>query len=418
MVTDSQKLCPELWEENNRLKSLLELGRVLANPQAPLDSKLARCVQALARLTQAESCSLMLVEEAGLVVRAANRPGLVGLATPLDQSSIATDVVRSGRAIYAKQVEESGFAEVCRQGDKHSYRTGSLISLPLWDGGKVVGVLNLADKAGEPYFSEQDAETAQGIAGEISRSVNFSALHAKLETAYQDLAEAQQAKDDLMHMIFHDMKAPVTAAKEVLGLLEASSGLQPEEKRHYLALARGDLEILWRRISNLLDLKRMEAGQFPLSPLPLNVADVARETVGRLFHLSKSQGVELVFEAKSEPRVVADEDLLERILTNLILNAAKYACLCKDQAKVALKLEVYENRARMEVSDNGPGVDPILGETIFERYVSDTARQGSTGLGLYFCRRAAALLGGEVGYHNLPQNGVVFHLDLPLDKEA
>jgi signal transduction histidine kinase len=418
MANDSQKLRLELYEENKRLKSLLELGQVLADPQEPLDGKLTRCVQLLARLTQAESCSLMLVENGELVVRAANCPGLVGLAAPLDQASIATDVVKSGQAIYAKQVAESGFAEIRRHNGKRTYRTGSLISLPLWDGGEVVGVLNLADKAGESYFSEQDAETAQGIAGEISRLVNFSALHARLETAYQDLAEAQQTKDDLMHMIFHDMKAPVTAAKEMLSFLDSSGELEPHEKSHCLALAQSDLEILWRRISNLLDLKRLEAGQYPLNPISINLADLARETVNRLFHLTKSHELELVFKVKAEPWVVADEDLLERILTNLLLNAAKYSGMGGESGRVALSVGINAGRARVEISDNGPGVDPVLGEAIFDRYVSGAAGQDSTGLGLYFCRRAAGLLGGEVGFFNQPHHGTVFYLELPLENEA
>lgn len=417
MAPEPQELCPELWEENIRLRSMVDLGRVLANPGEPLDSKLAQCVQALARLTQAESCSLMLVENDELVVRAANQPDLVGLTTPLEQDSIATEVVRSGQAVYAKEVRESGFAQVSRQGGKRSYRTGSLISLPLMVGGQVVGVLNLADKAGEPCFSSQDAETAQGIAQEVSRLVNFSALHSRLQTAYKDLAEAQQAKDDLMHMIFHDMKAPIAAVKEVLALLDPAFGLEPHEKSQYLALAREDLELLWRRTSNLLDLKRMETGQYPLSILPLNLADLAREAVDRLAPLSGSHGVQLTCDAKAEPRVLADEDLVERILSNLLINAAKHAGAGSEAGRVNLAVSIDDGCARVEVFDNGPGVDPALGETIFERYVSDGAKQGSTGLGLYFCRRAAELLGGKVGYNNSP-HGAVFHLDLPLDKEA
>jgi signal transduction histidine kinase len=417
MASGPRELCPELWEENLRLRSLVDLGRMLADPKEPFDRKLAQCVQALARLTQAESCSLMLVEDEELVVRAASQANLVGLTTPLDQASIATEVVCSGQAVYAKEVGDSDFAQVSRQGGKRSYRTGSLISLPLMEGGQVVGVLNLADKAGEPCFSSQDVETAQSIAQEVSRLINFSALHSSLQAAYEDLAEAQQAKDDLMHMIFHDMKAPIAAVKEVLGLLDPSFGLEPHEKSQYLALAREDLEILWRRTSNLLDLKRMDAGQYPLTPLPLNLADMAREAVERLAPLSSVHGVQMAVELLDQPRVNADEDLLERILSNLLINAAKHAGVNQEGGRVDLTVNIDKGRARVEVSDNGPGVDPDLGETVFERYVSGGEMQGSTGLGLYFCRRAAGLLDGEVGYYNT-HRGAVFHLDLPLDKEA
>ena len=63
----------------------------------------------------------------------------------------------------------------------------------------------------------------------------------------------------------------------------------------------------------------------------------------------------------------------------------------------------------MEIADTGPGVDPELGQSIFERYSQGKPMKGSTGLGLYFCRRAAWLLGGEVGYRNVyPRRGLFF----------
>lgn len=417
MTPDPKKLFPELWEENARLRSLVELTGVLADPQEPLERKLDECVRVLARLTKAESCSLMLVEDDELVVRAANHSQLVGLATLFSEASIATEVARSGQAIYAKEVQESDYAGVSRGNGKYNYRTGSLISLPLRSGDKVVGVLNLADKAGSPYFSEQDAEAAQGIAREISRLVDFSAMHSRLEKAYQELSEAQQAKDELMHLIFHDMKAPITAVKEVLGFLEPSSGLSAKEKSQYLAAARGDLEQLWRRITNLLDIKRMEEGQYPLNMMPLNLADMAREAVESLLPLSRAQKVELALEAGAAPQVMADEDLLERILMNLLLNASKHSTPQNGgKGRVTLSVGIDNGRACLEVADSGAGVDTALGETIFERFVTGGAGRGSTGLGLYFCRRAAGLMGGEVGYKNMPE-GALFYLSLPLDEE-
>jgi signal transduction histidine kinase len=417
MTPDPKELYPELWEENARLRSLVELTRVLADPQEPLERKLDECVRALARLTKAESCSLMLVEDDELVVRAANHSQLVGLATLFSEASIATEVFRSGQAIYAKEVRESNYAGVSRQNGKYTYRTGSLISLPLMEGDQVVGVLNLADKVGAPYFSEQDAEAAQGIAQEISRLVHFSAMHSSLEKAYRELSEAQRAKDELMHLIFHDMKAPITAVKEVLGFLEPSSGLSAEEKSLYLSAARGDLEQLWRRITNLLDIKRMEEGQYPLNLMALNLADMAREAVESLLPLSRSQGVELELETGAAPKVMADEDLLERILMNLLLNASKHSIPENGgKGRVTLSVGNDGSRAWLEVADSGAGVDPALGEAIFDRFVSGGLGRGSTGLGLYFCRRAAGLMGGEVGYKNMPE-GALFYLNLPLDEE-
>jgi len=418
MPASMQELCPQLWEENQRLRCLVELGKVLADPRQSLERKLDQCVRALAGLARAEGCSLMLVEGDGLTVRAANHPELVGLATPLCEPSIATQVATSGRAAYCREVEASGLPGVRRGEGLRNYRTGSLISLPLWAEDKVVGVLNLADKKGEPHFSQEDLETAQGMAREISRLVHFSALHARLEEAHRELSEAQRAKDDLLHMIVHDMKAPIAGVKEVLGFLEDPAGLAPTERGQYLAAARSDLEMLWRRISNLLDLKRMDAGQYPVNPMDLNLAVMARESAVRLAPLARFYGVALETQAETEPWVSADEDLLERLITNLLLNALQHSSPEQGGGgRVSLRVGAKGGRASLRVADSGPGVEPALGPNVFERFVTGRGPAGSTGLGLYFCRRAAELLGGEVGYAN-QDHGAVFHFFLPQAEKA
>ncbi|KMY68868.1 hypothetical protein AAU61_04615 [Desulfocarbo indianensis] len=418
MPTAKQEACPELWEENRRLRCLVELGKVLADPRQSLEGKLDQCVGALAGLVQAEGCSLMLLEDDRLTVRAANHPELVGLATPLCEPSIATQVAASGRAVYCREVEASDLAGVRRERGLRNYRTGSLISLPLRAEDKVVGVLNLADKAGEPHFCREDLATAQGVAREISRLVHFSALHARLEKAHRELSEAQRAKDDLLHMIVHDMKAPIAGVKEVLGFLEDPAGLASGEREQYLAAARSDLEMLWRRISNFLDLKRMDAGQYPLNLMDLNLAALARESAARLAPLARFYGVALETRAEAEPWVSADEDLLERLITNLLLNALKHSSPEQGGGgRVGLRVGADHGRASLRVADSGPGVEPSLGPHLFQRFVTGKGTAGSTGLGLYFCRRAAALLGGEVGYAN-QDGGAVFHLLLPQAERA
>jgi two-component system sensor histidine kinase KdpD len=408
----------ELGAENQRLRALLELGRILADPARPLGQRLQEAVEALAGLTGAERCSLMLVEGEALVVRAANRPELVGLATPLAEQTISTEVVRHCRPFFTKSVDQTSFAGVSRQGELSRYRTGSLISLPLLDGGQVVGVLNLSDKSGAEHFDEADLEAATDLAAQAGRMVNFSALHARLEEAYQELSRAQRAKDDLMYMIFHDMKAPVTAVKEVLGLL-GSGQLEPAERGPYLDAAQGDLELLWRRISNLLDLSRMDSEQMPVTLEPLDLGGLCREAARRLEPVARVGGVELAVAVGPGGPALADEDLAERILVNLLSNALRLSSPEQGGGgRVEVGVAAAGGMVAVEVVDTGPGVDPALGEQVFSRYVQGRTATGSSGLGLYFCRRAARLMGGEVSFRNLPAGGAAFTLNLPAESPA
>lgn len=218
-----------------------------------------------------------------------------------------------------------------------------------------------------------------------------------------------------MHMIFHDMKAPITAVKGIIRLLGPEGGLGEAERAQYLALADGDLEQLWRRITNLLDLNRMDSGEMPVQSQAVDLALVAAESLDNLRGIAAAQAVDLEFTAPWQGQARADEELVERILGNLLFNAIKVSSPEQGGGgRMAARVEARDDQAMVTVEDSGPGVDPALGQSIFERYTRGPAASGSTGLGLYFCRRAAWLMGGDVGYRNRPEGGAAFWLTLPL----
>lgn len=407
---------PDIHEEHLQLKAICNLGLALAAHHQDFDDKLNSCVGELSEVIKAEQVSLMILEDGVLVVRAASNKKIVGMAVPMDQDAISTSVVRTGQPVYTKEVtEETRLAGLCHQGDASKYRTGSLMCLPLLDDTGPVGVLNFTDKIGAPYFSEYDFTLAQGIAVQLGRLIHFSALHAKLDEAYSRLEATQQAKDELMHMIFHDMKAPITAVKEVLNLLSEPGGLTEELRGQYLGLAQGDLELLWRRITNMLDLNRLDADQYPMNPANLNLCTLVEETVRRLKPIARAYGVELTLDCQGEPEPLADEDLVERMVTNLITNAMRYSAVEQGGGgKVQVSVLAEEGKALIQVCDSGPGVDPALGEGIFERFKQGKNSPGSSGLGLFFCRRASSMMGGGVDYDNLDGGGAKFTLSLPL----
>lgn len=403
-----------LEDENRKLKGLLELSRILARADIALDQRLQELVTALSRLAKAEKCSLMLLEEGRLEVRAATNRGVVGMNMPVEQMAVSTEVLRSGRAICLRDIAASSFAAVGRHGDSSSYRTGSFMCLPLNDEGLTIGVLNLSDKRGQDHFDDQDLFMAQAIADQVAVLVSFSAMHQRLDLAYQDLRRSQRAKEELMRMLFHDMKAPLSALREALRLL-SSERLAPDERARCLALAELDTEQLWRRVSNLLDLGRMEDGQMPLRPGPVRPAQLAGEVLSSLSSVAGFYGVETGLELRADPEISTDEDLVERILLNLIVNALRFSSPENGGGgRVSVRVDVDAHNVLIEVEDAGPGVDPELGQEIFDRYRHGRSDKDSSGLGLYFCQRAAWLMGGEIAFRNTAA-GANFVVSLPLE---
>lgn len=404
----------KMIEENRRLGALVRLSSTLADSRLDLDVKFTACVETLGDLAGAERTSLMMVEDLELVVRAATNPEIIGLRSPLTAHTISTDVVKSGRAIYITDVGQSDYASARREGDQSTYRTNSLISVPLCDAGTVTGVLNLSDKLGSDSFDRDDFHLAQTIAGQISNLVYFSALHSRLVQAFNELGKANQVKDDLMRMILHGLKAPLTGAKEMVRLAAEEPAEDSGEQRQRLDLAGSELELLWRRVTNLLDLSRMEAGEPSLNREPVNLATLATEARHTLGAMARGKGVKVWLETSGEPTAMADEELAERIVVNLLLNALQVSAPERGgKGEVTIQVNDHDQVASLEVIDSGPGVDTgRLGDP-FEAAGHAAPDQPPPGQGLRFSRQAARLMHGEVSFTNLAQGGARFSLTLP-----
>lgn len=413
MGEETQLSVGRLIEENRRLSALVELGGTLADSRLDLKAKLQACVETLARLAGAERASLMMVEGDELVVLASTNPDIVGLKSLLRSHTISTNVVDSGEPVYITDVSKSEYADARREGDQSTYRTNSLICLPLSDAGTVAGVLNLSDKLGADAFGEHDFQLAQTIAKQVSGLIYFSALHSRLVEAFNQLDRATRAKDDLMHMILHDLKAPLTGAKEMIRLLRAEP-CEEDQRRHHLDLAGSELEQLWRRVSNLLDLSRMDSGAAEMDREPIKLSALAEEARRSLEPVIAVSGVRVWMEAAGDPKAMLDEELAERVVANLLL-AALHASApdAGGRGEVTINISGQDDLACLEVVDTGGGLDPAAASTLFQRPARDASGSEVGSHAMYFCRRAARAMGGDLTFGNLPQGGSRFRFTAP-----
>lgn len=227
-----------------------------------------------------------------------------------------------------------------------------------------------------------------------------------LNDALKELEALGRLKDSLSGMLAHDLKNPLTA---IIGMAD----------RPDLANRRDQLRAAARRMEtltlNMLDVQKFESAEVKMNLAPVSVARVSAAALEQVAFLAAEKCVELRAEASTEAAVLADEEYLVRILVNLLNNAVKFARL---NGNVRLKTAVIENRAAFFVTDDGPGIPPDKLAAIFEKFaqLDDEAgvnRKG-TGLGLAFCKMAAAALGGSIRAESTPGAGAAFVLELPL----
>lgn len=235
-----------------------------------------------------------------------------------------------------------------------------------------------------------------------------------LEEANGRLARLQRYRDEMTHLLVHDMRSPLLGIFGNLEfMLDQGAHLQAAD-RETLADALASSRRLIEMVSSILDIGRLEAGQMPLRPSTCSVADIARHAVRTLNGVLTGRPVDIESPA-GDAAVTCDEALVQRVLVNLIDNAAKYS---PPDSPIRVTCTRQEAMARVAVADRGPGIPVALRERIFEKYgqLENPGPVGrpSTGLGLAFCSLAIAAHGGRIGVESDGRQGSEFWFTLPL----
>jgi len=233
----------------------------------------------------------------------------------------------------------------------------------------------------------------------------------------RDVTEEQRlegVRRDFIANASHELRTPVSA---ISGAVETLLGLTAEELG---ATARGFVEMISRhstRLSrltrDLLDLSRLETGEFALEIGPVEVGALAAASLDLFRKGAEDKRITLGFDGPETLRVLADRRALEQILVNLLDNAVKHT---PEGGRVTLLADDAGNEAVVSVLDTGPGIEPRHEARVFERfYRADPGRSremGGTGLGLAIVKHLAQAQGGQVGVES-GQGGSRFWVRLP-----
>ena len=403
-------------------QSWFEIARVMALPRLSLNRKLKLCMDSILELHKVETGSIMIRQGRYLVVRAASNKKIIGARQHLDSRSISAHVARTGMSLNLAHVSaDSRFTT--SPGDSSSYRNDRALAVPISFGRKVLGVLNLTNRVEGGPFDPAEERRIVGfmgrIGGFIDRALVNEALikeRARLRKTNEMLKRLEKTKQDLTNMVVHDLKGPLAEVVANIHLL-ADEPLS-ELGREVLESALLGTDALSFLITNLLQISRLEEDRFELNPSPVSVWKVIKTTLNRLKTLLDQQGHEVVLAIEPElPPVAADEDVLSRIIQNLVVNAVEHTPM---DGRLTFRGFLGKEMLTVSLSDQGPGVDPAYREVIFEKFSRNPDRRGpslSTGLGLNFCKLAVEAHGGRIWVQEAPGKGADFRFTLPLAEE-
>ena len=254
------------------------------------------------------------------------------------------------------------------------------------------------------------------VVARVTAHLELHRQKIELEAVNRRLKELESLRDNLIHMIVHDMNGPLMVVNGHLEMIRKFDvAALSQEGSHSLDEAQGGTRRLARMVSEMLLVSKLEAGKLVSDFKPCNLSALACKAAADICSASSPKQIKINLVSHPENVTVPlDAELIERVLQNLLGNAWKFS---PERGTINLTIAAAEGRVRVEVSDAGPGIAPEFQEMIFERFgqvASGKSRQG-TGLGLAFCKLAVEAHGGSLGVNSQAGQGSTFWFTLKLN---
>jgi signal transduction histidine kinase len=369
-----------------RLQAVTDVALAHLDLEELLDELLQRITAILAT----DTCAILLLDEATneLVARAA-----VGIEEEVEQGvripvggGFAGRVAAERRAIVLPDVDHAHVLNpiLREKGIK------SLLGVPLVAHDDVVGVLHVGSLTPRD-FTPDDVDLLQLVADRVAVAIERARLHRAAR-------ELDDMKLNFVAVASHELRTPATAVYGALETLRARPDLPPEVRAELEESAWSQSVRLRRLVEQLLDLSRLDAARLRVAKQPLQLRPLLDEVAA-----AAGGGVEV---DAADVALSGDPLVLERVLSNLVLNAKSYG-----RPPIRLGGERRNGAVRITVEDSGPGVPEELVPQLFERFARGEEGTGS-GLGLAIAKAYATAHGGELSYCR-GDSGARFELVLP-----
>lgn len=226
-----------------------------------------------------------------------------------------------------------------------------------------------------------------------------------------DFQRAEQLKNDFVSAVSHELRTPLTSIYAALRIVNSAKlGKLPDKVAELMLLAENNSKRLNTLINDLLDIEKLDADKFTMELELQPVAPLVSQVIDDITSYAEQYKVKLQPEFHHTPLFARlDRARFMQIVTNLLSNAIKFS---PQGATVNLRLFSEGSDVKLEVCDQGIGIDESFKARIFEKFaqsdVANTRQQGGTGLGLAISKQLTEKMGGQIGFESSAGKGATF----------
>lgn len=377
-----------------RAGSLYEIARDLSGA-VQIDQVVKISCESIQRTFRASAALLLPDEQAHLILKPPNATTIVGKPLSVD-IGIAQWAFDRGQA--------AGFSTDTLPGSDVLY-------VPLRAPSRARGVLAVRANNRRLLLIPEQRQLLDTFAALIAIALERVHYVGVAQDALISM-ESERLRNSLLAALSHDLRTPLTV---LVGLAESLILTKPElspQQRETAGAINEEAHRMSALVSNLLDMARIESGGVKLNLEWQPLEEVVGAALAAARNVLKQHHVELRI-PRDLPLIRFDALLIERVLVNLLENAAKYTPV---NSTVTLSSEIVADQLSVSVADNGPGLPIGREEAVFEKFTRGD-RESATpgvGLGLAICRAIVESHGGRIVGRNRPGGGAIFTFTLPL----
>ncbi len=290
------------------------------------------------------------------------------------------------------------------------------LGIPLIVQDDIAGAIVLKEYQHENLLDEEVKEIMEMVSFPISRAIERTIYEKERNVYIKKLKELNDSKDKFFSIISHDLKSPFNSILGFTEILKTQfDELSSEEKKYIIDSLYNSSRNIFNLLNNLLQYSRFQAGLSEFNPKPLNLRIIIDKILSLLEGNVLKKKLRININVNADVYVIADEDMINSIFTNLLTNAIKYT---NSGGEITVSTEHSEKEVIVSIEDNGVGMNNETIKNLFKRdfkkSTKGTNQEEGTGLGLLLTKGFVEKLGGKLNVTSELNKGTRFYFSFPL----